>query len=89
MGKFDLTGRKALVTGGARGLGAGMAEALAAAGASVMIGDILARRRPSDRQGDCRQRRQGWFRSARRHPGIELGSRQFPRPSPSSAASIS
>jgi len=26
MGKFDLTGRKALVTGGARGLGAGMAE---------------------------------------------------------------
>jgi 3alpha(or 20beta)-hydroxysteroid dehydrogenase len=41
MGKFDLTGRKALVTGGARGLGAGMAEALAEAGASVMIGDIL------------------------------------------------
>lgn len=41
MSKFDLTGRKALVTGGARGLGAGMAEALAAAGASVMIGDVL------------------------------------------------
>jgi len=41
MSKFDLTGRKALVTGGARGLGAGMAEALAAAGAAVMIGDIL------------------------------------------------
>jgi 3alpha(or 20beta)-hydroxysteroid dehydrogenase len=41
MGKFDLAGRKALVTGGARGLGAGMAEALADAGASVMIGDIL------------------------------------------------
>jgi len=41
MNKFDLTGRKALVTGGARGLGAGMAEALAAAGASVMIGDVL------------------------------------------------
>jgi NAD(P)-dependent dehydrogenase (short-subunit alcohol dehydrogenase family) len=40
--RFDLTGRKALVTGGARGLGAGMAEALAAAGASVMIGDVLA-----------------------------------------------
>ena len=37
----DLTGRKALVTGGARGLGAGMAEALARAGAAVMIGDIL------------------------------------------------
>jgi 3alpha(or 20beta)-hydroxysteroid dehydrogenase len=37
---FDLTGRKALVTGGARGLGAGMAEALAQAGAAVMIGDV-------------------------------------------------
>jgi len=41
MNKFDLTGRKALVTGGARGLGAGMAEALVAAGATVMIGDVL------------------------------------------------
>src|ERR1700727_1792738 len=38
---YDLTGRRALVTGGARGLGAGMAEALARAGAAVMIGDIL------------------------------------------------
>jgi 3alpha(or 20beta)-hydroxysteroid dehydrogenase len=36
----DLHGRKALVTGGARGLGAGMAEALARAGAAVAIGDI-------------------------------------------------
>ena len=36
----QLTGRHALVTGGARGLGAGMAEALAAAGAAVMIGDV-------------------------------------------------
>ncbi|MBU4183687.1 MAG: SDR family oxidoreductase [Hydrogenophaga sp.] len=41
MSPFNLTGRKALVTGGARGLGAGMAVALAAAGASVMIGDVL------------------------------------------------
>jgi 3alpha(or 20beta)-hydroxysteroid dehydrogenase len=41
MGVYDLTGRKALVTGGARGLGAGMAQALGLAGASVMIGDIL------------------------------------------------
>ncbi|HUR73710.1 MAG TPA: SDR family oxidoreductase [Sporichthya sp.] len=40
MGVFDLTGRKALVTGGARGLGAGMAAALADAGAAVAIGDI-------------------------------------------------
>ncbi|MGJ4858178.1 SDR family NAD(P)-dependent oxidoreductase [Labrys sp. La1] len=39
--RFDLAGRKALVTGGARGIGAGIAEALAQAGADVMIGDIL------------------------------------------------
>ena len=40
MSVYDLTGRKALVTGGARGLGAGMAAALAQAGAAVVIGDI-------------------------------------------------
>jgi 3alpha(or 20beta)-hydroxysteroid dehydrogenase len=40
MSVYDLTGRKALVTGGARGLGAGMAVALARAGAAVVIGDI-------------------------------------------------
>ena len=41
MGWIDLTGRKALVTGGARGLGAGMAKALSEAGAAVMLGDVL------------------------------------------------
>ncbi|MER6669980.1 SDR family oxidoreductase, partial [Amycolatopsis japonica] len=40
MGSYDLSDRKALVTGGAQGLGAGMAEALAQAGASVVIGDV-------------------------------------------------
>lgn len=40
MSVFELHGRKALVTGGARGLGAGMAEALARAGAAVVIADI-------------------------------------------------
>lgn len=40
MTAIDLTGRAALVTGGAQGLGAGMARALAAAGARVMIADI-------------------------------------------------
>ena len=37
---FRLDGRKALVTGAARGLGAGIARALVAAGADVALGDI-------------------------------------------------
>src|SRR6478736_2296981 len=41
MSEKILAGRKALVTGGARGIGAAIAEALTNAGASVMIGDIL------------------------------------------------
>src|SRR5215469_2250477 len=40
MSVYDLTGRRALVTGGGRGLGEGMAQALARAGAAVVIGDI-------------------------------------------------
>src|ERR1700761_3732233 len=35
-----LDGRKALVTGGARGIGAAIAERLAAEGAEVWVGDI-------------------------------------------------
>ena len=42
MSSQRLEGRTALVTGAARGLGAGMAEALARAGASVMVSDVLA-----------------------------------------------
>jgi NAD(P)-dependent dehydrogenase (short-subunit alcohol dehydrogenase family) len=40
MTDLDLTGRKAFVTGGAQGLGEGMARALAAAGATVVIADL-------------------------------------------------
>ena len=40
MTSYDLTGRIALVTGAAQGLGEGMANALAAAGARVMIADL-------------------------------------------------
>jgi NAD(P)-dependent dehydrogenase (short-subunit alcohol dehydrogenase family) len=40
MTDLDLTGRTALVTGGAQGLGEGMAQALAANGARVVIADL-------------------------------------------------
>jgi NAD(P)-dependent dehydrogenase (short-subunit alcohol dehydrogenase family) len=40
MTSYDLSGRKALVTGAAQGLGAGMASALAEAGAAVVVADI-------------------------------------------------
>ena len=40
MNSFDLAGRKAYITGGATGIGAATAAALAKAGAAVMIGDI-------------------------------------------------
>lgn len=39
----DLTGRRALVTGGAQGLGEAYARALSAAGAAVAIGDLQER----------------------------------------------
>ena len=40
MTSLDLTGRTALVTGAAQGLGEGMARALAAAGARVVVADL-------------------------------------------------
>jgi NAD(P)-dependent dehydrogenase (short-subunit alcohol dehydrogenase family) len=41
MSQYDLSGRCALVTGGARGLGAGMARGLTDGGARVLIADVL------------------------------------------------
>lgn len=53
MSVYDLTGRKALVTGGAQGLGAAQAEALAKAGAAVVIADVqeVAGKATADRIG--------------------------------------
>ena len=39
-GKFDLQGRRAIVTGGARGIGAAIVRALAGAGVRVAIADL-------------------------------------------------
>ena len=50
---FDLTGSRAIVTGGTRGLGHGMAEGLMEAGASVVI--FGSSDKPG-REGESRQR---------------------------------
>ena len=44
---FDLSGHRALVTGGGRGAGAGIAAALAAQGAAVAVNDVVAARAES------------------------------------------
>lgn len=57
---FDLTGRVALVTGAARGVGRGCAEVLAAAGALVVCADV----KPSDQTVGIIERRGGRAESA-------------------------
>lgn len=51
LGLFDLTGKKALVTGGAVGIGKGCATALAMAGADVAIVDIDDKTGPKTAEG--------------------------------------
>ncbi len=79
MSVFELSGRKALVTGGAQGLGEGMAQALAAAGATVVIADLQedARRAVAE---SPRARAHG-FVAPRRHRRRRLGARRSARPS--------
>ena len=86
MSVFELHGRKALVTGGARGLGQGMAEALARAGAAVMIGDVLDEEGTETAKIIGKSGATDRLHAPRRHRRGAAGSRRSPRPSGSSAA---
>ena len=50
-----MTGKVAIITGGAGGIGVVYAEALGQAGASVVVADVNARRGRADRQRPCRK----------------------------------
>ena len=54
-----LEGKVALVSGAARGIGAETARKMAAAGASVLIGDVLADRARETAKRNLRRGRQG------------------------------
>lgn len=54
-GGTTLSGRVALVTGGARGIGAGIAGVLARAGARIAIGDLVGGRTSAYRLADARE----------------------------------
>ena len=79
---FDLTGRRALVTGGSGGIGRGLADALAQAGATVAV---LGR---SDRTDEVAAEI-GEFRSAPTWPTATTSAAASTRQSSGSAGSMS
>ena len=89
MTDLDLTGRKALVTGGAQGLGEGMAHALAAAGATVVIADLQDDLGPKVAESLATRGEGHGFVAPRRHRRRQLGGRRSPRRSSTSAGSTS
>ena len=66
MNLFDLSGRVAIVTGGNGGIGLGMAEGLAAAGATVVLAGRNAKKAERRREGHHGRGRQGGVRRGRR-----------------------
>ena len=87
---FDLTGKVAVITGGAGGIGVVYAEALAEAGASVVVADLEHRRRAGHRRSPAAPRATRSIGVARRRPLGGVGRRRWPRPpSTRSAASTS
>ena len=62
-----LEGKVALISGGARGMGATEARMFAQEGARVVIGDVLEEEAPPDRGGHQRKRRRVRLREPGRH----------------------
>ena len=56
---FGLSGKRALITGAGQGVGEGIARMLAAAGAEVLVNDLVADRAHAVARVDRRRRRQG------------------------------
>ena len=70
---FDFTGKVAIVTGSAGGIGQAYAEALAAAGASVVVADIDAARAEAVAEGIRASGDRPWRGRRRGRPGVGRG----------------